>query len=190
MLGHRQDNARVHMTHTQLVDQLVIRSTGKTASKGRVQVNHITYPCVIGKGGVGVKSREGDGITPVGCWKMAYFLYRADRIQKPHSLLSGFAIRPGDSWCDLVTSRHYNRPLAATLPGSSEALWRQDNLYDIVIVLDHNTRPAISGRGSAIFIHLSGSDNPYTQGCIALDRPDLLKILYSCGPQTKVQINS
>ncbi|VAV98359.1 hypothetical protein MNBD_ALPHA08-1728 [hydrothermal vent metagenome] len=178
------------MTRTQLVDQLVIRSTGKTANNGTVQVNHVTFPCVIGKGGIGVKSREGDGITPVGCWKMAYFLYRPDRIQKIHSLLSGFAIRPSDSWCDLVTSRHYNRPLAETLPSSSEALWRQDSLYDIVIVLDHNTRPAISGRGSAIFIHLSGSNSPYTQGCIALDRPDLLKILYSCGPQTKVQINS
>jgi len=187
-LVHRQDNARDHMATTQHIDQLVISSTRKSLNKGFIRANCLTFPCTIGHGGIGRKIREGDGIKPAGHWKMAFFLFRPDKICQPRSFLPGFAIKQQDSWCDLVTSKCYNLPLATTLPGSSEALWRSDNLYDIVIPLDHNTRPTIRGRGSAIFIHLGSPQSRFTQGCIALDQSNLLNILGKCSPQTTVLI--
>ena len=188
MLYHRQDNARGHMASTQIFDQLVISSTRKTGSNGLVRANHINFSCVIGRSGIGQKAREGDGITPIGCWTMSYFLYRADKIRKPVSFLRGFAINPTDSWCDQASSHRYNQPVSFTLPGSSEALWRSDNLYDIIVVLNHNSLPFIRGRGSAVFIHLCNSESNDTQGCIALDQNDLRKLLGSCGPRTRIVI--
>lgn len=189
MLVYQQDNARAHMAGTQLIDQLVIRSVRKNTNFGIIQTGHHSFPCLVGHGGIGQKSREGDRITPVGCWKMGYFLFRSDKIHKPHSFLPGFPITQQDSWCDLSPSRHYNQPLATILPGTSEALWRPDSLYDIIIVLDHNTQPSISGQGSAIFIHLRGTSN-YTQGCIALQKTHMLRILEQCSSRTKVRIIS
>ena len=189
MLVHRQDNARGDMVQTQTIDRLVISQNGGTHHKATAKFHQANIPCIIGNGGIGQKRREGDGITPAGCWKMAYFLYRADRILKPSSALAGYAIKTKDSWCDIPTSNRYNQPLAFTPAGSSEALWRTDNLYDIVIVLDHNTQPAISGQGSAIFIHLSGQNNSHTHGCMAFRKADLLKILSRCGPKTQVLIS-
>jgi L,D-peptidoglycan transpeptidase YkuD (ErfK/YbiS/YcfS/YnhG family) len=47
-------------------------------------------------------------------------------------------------------------------------MWRQDNLYDLVLVLGYNRRPRVRGRGSAIFMHLAQSGYAPTAGCIAL----------------------
>ena len=177
MLVHRQDNARGHMAYTQTVDQLVISQTNRTDCDAIAQMGTVNFSAIIGHGGIGQKTREGDGITPAGCWRMAYFLFRADKIKKPFSLLPGFVINRHDSWCDQFPSPHYNQPLAKVLDGTNEALWRSDSLYDIVIVLDHNVFPAISGRGSAIFIHLRERETRFTQGCLAFEKPDITKIL-------------
>ncbi len=176
------------MMRTQLVDQLVISTTRKTASNGIIRANQTDFSCKIGRSGIGIKNREGDGKTPIGSWRMLYFLFRADKIYKPRSSLPGFKISPCDSWCDLSISHRYNYPLARILPQSSEALWRGDNLYDIVVVLDHNTTPNVRGRGSAIFMHLRTKTSNYTQGCIALYQADLQKILRISGPNTKILI--
>ncbi len=175
------------MPRTQLIDRLVIN---KTVNNAIIRLNQITFNCLIGHAGIGQKSREGDGLTPVGRWKLVYFLYRSDRISKPRSQLPGFAIKQQDSWNDRSGSRNYNLPLAITLPNSSESLWRADHLYDIVVILNHNSRPAIPGRGSAIFMHLHGPDSNYTHGCIALNQPDLLKVLGCCGPKTDIIIKA
>lgn len=188
MLVCRQDNARARMVGTQHIDQLVIRSVRKNTSYGSIQTTRLNFPCLIGHGGIGHKTREGDGVTPVGCWKLSYFLFRPDKVRKPRSFLPGFPITRLDSWCDLNPSRQYNQPLALILPDTSEALWRSDNLYDIIIIIDHNTQPSVSGQGSAIFIHLQGTANNYTQGCIALQKAHLLKILDQCSSQTKIRI--
>lgn len=190
MLVNQQDNARSHMARTQLFDQLVIHTTATHGSRGIIEANHTSFPCLTGRGGIGQKNCEGDGVTPSGKWRLCYFLYRPDKIQKPFSLLQGFPITRQDSWCDLTGSRSYNLPLAVTLPKSDETLWRSDCLYDIIIVLDQNTQPAIRGKGSAIFIHLIGPQKKYTQGCIAIAQSHLLKILRQCGPQTRILVQS
>ncbi len=178
------------MTHTQIVDQLLIKSANKFNSNGVVFTSQANLPCKLGHGGIGQKRGEGDGITPVGNWLMSYFLYRPDRISKPRSYLDGFAFGPNDSWCDLPDSRRYNQPLDFKMPNSSEALWREDQLYDLIIVLNHNTLPAIGGKGSAIFIHVCTEKTKFTQGCIALKQSSLIKLLNVSGPRTRILIRS
>ena len=186
MLGSQQGIARGHMTFTQTIDQIVITQPRQPGSNGLINIKHRYFPCKIGKRGIGQKLCEGDGITPAGQWKMAYFLYRPDKINKPHSLLKGFPVTPQDSWCDMPKSRRYNQPLSFTPENSSEPLWRSDNLYDVIIVLDHNSCPSISGKGSAIFIHICEPQTQYTQGCIALNQANMLKLLRLSGPHTIV----
>jgi L,D-peptidoglycan transpeptidase YkuD (ErfK/YbiS/YcfS/YnhG family) len=61
--------------------------------------------------------------------------------------------------------------------GRCEALWRQDNLYDVVAVLGWNDAPVKRDRGSAIFLHVAPPDYGPTEGCVALAMPDLLRLL-------------
>ena len=61
--------------------------------------------------------------------------------------------------------------------GSHERLWRDDRLYDIIGVLGWNDDPVVRGRGSAIFLHLTGPGGGPTAGCIALEREALLQVL-------------
>ena len=190
MLVDRQDNARGYMVFTQSVEQIVITKRQKSLFTGTVHVGQKHFVCKIGRGGIKHKSREGDGITPVGCWAMSYFLYRPDKFLKPKSGLPGFPILASDSWCDISDSRRYNQPINFSLPNTSEALWRKDNLYDVIIVLNHNSLPFISGKGSAVFIHLCHSATEFTQGCIALELADMINLLAISGPKTKVLIRS
>ena len=38
---------------------------------------------------------------------------------------------------------------------NADRLMRTDHLYDFIVEIDHNTRPRIAGRGSAVFLHLA-----------------------------------
>jgi len=176
------------MTFTQIIDQIVITPGRKPGSNGLINIKQRYFHCKIGRSGIGQKQREGDGFTPIGRWKMAYFLYRPDKLTKPRSFLQGFPISRDDSWCDVPNSRHYNQPLGFVLPQSSESLWRGDDLYDVVIVIDHNSCPFIANQGSAVFIHICSAQTKYTQGCIALNQADMLQLLAISGPQTSVLI--
>jgi L,D-peptidoglycan transpeptidase YkuD (ErfK/YbiS/YcfS/YnhG family) len=64
---------------------------------------------------------------------------------------------------------------------SAERLWRDDELYDLVVVLSHNTRPRVRGAGSAVFMHVAGAGFRPTEGCIALRRPHLVRLLERVG---------
>ena len=91
------------------------------------------------------------------------------------------AIRPRDGWCDAPADRNYNRPVRHPYPASAERLWRADGLYDVVVVLGYNDRPRVRGRGSAIFMHVARPGYAPTEGCIALARPHLLRVLDAAG---------
>ncbi len=82
-----------------------------------------------------------------------------------------------DGWCDAPADRNYNRPVRLPYAASAEAVWRADRLYDIVVVLSHNTRPRVRGSGSAIFLHVAKPGYAPTEGCIALRREHLLALL-------------
>ena len=68
-----------------------------------------------------------------------------------------------------------------------EKLWREDEAYDIILVISHNTKPTIKNKGSAIFIHCSYSDNRNTAGCIALNKKDLFFLLKNLRHKTYIK---
>ena len=111
--------------------------------------------CAIGKGGIVSDKREGDGGSPSGRWPLRRLLYRPDRLARPHTGLPIREIAPNDGWCDAPGDPNYNRPVTLPYDASHERLWREDHLYDLVVVLGHNDDPPAPGRGSAIFLHIA-----------------------------------
>jgi len=144
--------------------------------------------CAIGPGGIAVKGREGDGITPRGAWPVREIFYRADRIAKPKTDFPLRAIEKDDGWCDAPGDPHYNRLVTLPYPASAETMWREDHLYDLVAVLGFNDDPVVAGKGSAIFLHLARPDFSATHGCVALSHADALAAIEQLQPGDKVQI--
>lgn len=139
-------------------------------------------PCAVGRGGIGVKRAEGDGITPVGRHRIEALLYRPDRLPRR----AGRPIGPGDGWSDDPVDPAYNRPVRLPHRFRHEALRRADRQYDLVAVLDWNRHPPVAGRGSAIFLHVWRRPRQPTAGCIALTRHDLARILARWTPRSRV----
>ncbi|WP_199553810.1 L,D-transpeptidase family protein [Sandaracinobacteroides hominis] len=138
-----------------------------------------SYRAAIGRGGAVPASakREGDGATPIGTWRLQGALFRPDRISAPETSLPWRWLRPADGWSDDIHDPGYNRPITHPHAFSAERLWREDNAYDIILLLDHNSHPPVPGAGSAIFWHLAQPDWRPTEGCIAIDREAMLEIL-------------
>ena len=146
--------------------------------------------CALGRSGVAPAQdkREGDGCSPLGLWPLRRLLYRADRLACPLTALSASPIAPDDGWCDSPGDAAYNRPVKRPYGASSEAMWRADGLYDLVLVLGHNDDPPRFGLGSAIFLHIAKDDYAPTEGCVALARDDLLALLALAGPRDALAI--
>lgn len=145
--------------------------------------------CALGRSGLSRDKREGDGTTPEGSFPLRRLLYRQDRLGgRPATRLPASAIEPADGWCDDPLDARYNRPVRLPFAGRHEDLWREDGLYDLLVVLGHNDDPIIPGRGSAIFLHVATADYAATAGCVAVARDDLLTILADCTLSSRVQI--
>ncbi len=144
--------------------------------------------CALGRGGIGDNKREGDGITPRGIFPLRQVMYRSDRLEKPCTALPLRPIRAGDGWCDDPQSPLYNTLVSLPCKASHEKLWRQDNAYDLLVVVGYNDDPPVRGRGSAIFIHIAGADYQSTEGCIALSMGDLETLVGDCDDQTRLLI--
>jgi L,D-peptidoglycan transpeptidase YkuD (ErfK/YbiS/YcfS/YnhG family) len=142
----------------------------------------------IGPPGIGVKTGEGDGITPVGRFPVREIFYRADRIAKPHTALPLRATRQDDGWCDDPADPNYNRLVKLPYPASAEQMWRDDHLYDLVVVLGYNDDPVVPGKGSAIFLHLARPDYSHTHGCVALAYADAVTAVEQLRPGDQVVI--
>ncbi|MDB5507851.1 MAG: hypothetical protein JWL93_320 [Hyphomicrobiales bacterium] len=121
--------------------------------------------------------REGDLKTPVGSLKICSVRFRADRLRRPGSVIRTQALRPDQGWCDDPESGMYNRPVPDAFGGSHETLWRQDHVYDCLLITDQNSRPRVRGRGSAIFFHLAREEFSGTEGCIAISASDMRRLL-------------
>jgi len=155
---------------------------------GRLKWRGRPYRCALGRAGVAVTKREGDGATPMGCFSLRRVFYRADRLTPPRTGLKTDATSPTDGWCDDPRDERYNQFVTLPHPASAETLWRDDPLYDIVVVLGFNDAPAIPGCGSAIFLHVASGDYEPTAGCVAVARDDLLQILEHCSGDTRLCI--
>ena len=133
--------------------------------------------CAVGRAGIAEKTREGDGITPLGRWPFRRVLYRADRLKAPRTVLPVAEIDRDDAWCDVPGDPNYNRLVQLPYASVDERLWRDDALYDLVVIVGFNDAPVVPGKGSAIFLHLAQADYAPTAGCVALSRGDLLEAL-------------
>ena len=91
-------------------------------------------------------------------------------------------------WCDDPKSSRYNKLIRTPFNYNYEKLYRKNNIYDIILVLNYNMNPIQKGKGSAIFIHIAKKNYKKTEGCIAIKKKDLLKILKVIEVKTKVKI--
>jgi L,D-peptidoglycan transpeptidase YkuD (ErfK/YbiS/YcfS/YnhG family) len=147
-------------------------------SDGRFELGAGVVRCALGRGGVAEADakKEGDGCSPLGAWPIRRLLYRPDKGLPPTGL-PATPIDPTDGWCDDPGDTAYNRPVTLPYPASAERMWREDGVYDLVVVLGHNDDPVVSGAGSAIFLHLARDGYAPTEGCVALSRADLEAVL-------------
>tara|TARA_B100001057_G_scaffold463247_1_gene517037 strand:- start:696 stop:1196 length:501 start_codon:yes stop_codon:yes gene_type:complete len=159
-------------------------------NKKYLTYNKYKVKCSIGKRGIGNKKKEGDLITPKGHYKIKYILYRKDRIKKIQTRLKKIIIKKNMGWCDDPRSDKYNKLIKLPSNYSYEKLYRKDNIYDIVLVLNYNMDPVIKNKGSAIFIHITKKNYKKTEGCVAIKKVQLLKIIKKLKNKTKIKILS
>jgi L,D-peptidoglycan transpeptidase YkuD (ErfK/YbiS/YcfS/YnhG family) len=159
-------------------------------SDGRFDLGERKVRCTLGRSGViaAEAKREGDGASPLGAWLVRRVLYRPDRGPAPITALPVSPIATDDGWCDAPEDPAYNRPVKRPYPASHEAMWRDDHLYDLVVVLGYNDDPPAPGMGSAIFLHLAREGYQPTEGCVALSRPDLETFLALADPGAVVEV--
>lgn len=148
--------------------------------------------CALGPAGVmpAAEKREGDGASPAGVWPIREVWYRPDRGPPPATEFRVHATTESDGWCDDPADPAYNRHVPLPYPASAERLWREDGVYDIVVVLGHNDDPVVPGAGSCIFLHLCKPGFPPTHGCVAVERADLEALLEKALPGDAVEIRA
>ena len=155
---------------------------------GYLKYKNFRFRCAIGKAGIGEKIKEGDNVTPKGIFKITKIYYRADRIKYIKTNIRRIKIKKDMGWCDDPKSKFYNMQIKIPNKYSYEKLYRNDNLYDLIAVLNYNTRPILKNKGSAIFIHISNNSYKKTAGCIALKKKNLIYILSKIKKNTKIKI--
>ena len=144
--------------------------------------------CYIGKRGIGYKKKEGDLITPLGDYRIKYIFYRKDKIKGFKTKLKTVVIKKNMGWCNDSKSKNYNKLIKLPSNNSYEKLYRKENIYDIILVLNYNMSPVIKNKGSAIFIHISRKNYKKTEGCVAVKKRDLIEIVKKLQKNTKVKI--
>jgi L,D-peptidoglycan transpeptidase YkuD (ErfK/YbiS/YcfS/YnhG family) len=155
---------------------------------GWLTADGVTIPVALGRGGIRANKREGDGGTPRGVFHPRKLWWRADRHIRPRTFIAAHAIRPEDAWCEDASDRHYNRPIRLRSEEPGDRLTRKDHLYDFIVEIDHNTRPRVAGRGSAVFLHLARENFAPTAGCVSMTQGAMLHLLRRLGRKTKIVI--
>ena len=153
-----------------------------------ISYNNYKAKCAIGKRGISIKKKEGDLVTPKGTFKIKEIFYRKDRVQSLITRLKKTVIKKNMGWCDDPKSTKYNKLIYFPFKYSAEKLYRKENIYDIILVLNFNMNPVKKNKGSAIFIHVTKKGFQPTQGCIALDKSELIKLVKSIKKNTVVNI--
>lgn len=158
----------------------------------RVRCDGREYACAIGKGGFVAASdkREGDGKTPLGTYFLRECWYRPDKMDAPQTSLPLRAISLQDGWCDAPEHAEYNHHVLLPFPVSHERLWRdEDDCYDLIVPIGYNDAPVKAGHGSAIFLHVAKPAYSGTEGCVALEKGELLSLLPLLGPDSRIIIS-
>ena len=157
-------------------------------NKDTLEVDEFKFKCSIGKNGLKKNKIEGDKCTPKGIFDVGIVYYRKDRTEKPQTFIKTKIIKKNTAWCDDSSSKFYNKEIKVSKFINHEKLYRKDSTYDIVLVIKYNYKKVISGRGSAIFIHLT-KNYKTTAGCIALKKKDFLILLKLLNKKNKLKIS-
>lgn len=161
-----------------LEHMVVRRAPGRLAHRGLLRIGSHVFPCALGTSGISVLKREGDLATPSGSLAVIACYGRSRQIPARQGIKSRLKnIRHDLGWCDDPADPNYNRPVRLPSGSRHETMLREDGLYDICLVTDWNLNPRRRNAGSAIFMHIARPGLQPTQGCIALDRADMLRLL-------------
>jgi L,D-peptidoglycan transpeptidase YkuD (ErfK/YbiS/YcfS/YnhG family) len=161
---------------------IIVKKNGYLEYKG------FKFRCALGRSGIKQKNKEGDNITPKGTYKILNIYYRKDRIRQIKSSIKKIKINKKMGWCDDTRSKYYNKQIKLPSKLGHEKLYRKDNIYDIVCVINYNINPTLKGKGSAIFLHVAKKKYQNTRGCIALRKNHLIKLLSLIKKNTKIKI--
>jgi len=167
---------------------LRVRAAAGSRTRGLLTAGSQTWPVALGHGGILADKREGDGATPRGRFRLLRLWWNPERGLRPATRLPVRRIAPDDAWCEDPTDRRYNRNIKMAAGEAGDRLRRQDHLYDLIIEIDHNARPRIARRGSAVFIHLARPGLAPTAGCVAMPKSRLRRLLNRVGPGTRILI--
>ncbi|MBT3764466.1 MAG: L,D-transpeptidase family protein [Rhodospirillaceae bacterium] len=148
-----------------------------------------TFRCALGRGGVVSDKSEGDGGTPTGRFALRQIFFRPDRLAPPKTILPIQALQQHDGWCDDLEADEYNTLIQKPFSKRHEDLWRDDLVYDVIVVLGYNDDPVVRGKGSAIFLHVAKPDYSPTEGCVALSLENLLHVLKTITPETRLLVS-
>ena len=159
----------------------------KLKNKEYLIVDEFKFKCCIGKKGLKLEKKEGDNCTPIGVFKIGKVYYRPDRVEKLDTILKTKKITKNMGWCDDPYNKNYNKEIILNKKNRGEKLFRKSSVYDILVVIEYNTKKVKPFKGSAIFIHLTKNYKP-TQGCIALKKNDLLILLKIIDKKSKIKI--
>ncbi|MBO6784420.1 MAG: L,D-transpeptidase family protein [Alphaproteobacteria bacterium] len=155
--------------------------------RGWLDFEGTRHPCALGPAGIRDNKREGDGATPRGSFPLRRVLYRADRVSRPDSGLPVSEIGARDGWCDAPDDPAYNQQVPLPHTASAENLWRDDGVYDLLVVVGYNDAPVVGGRGSAIFLHVASPEFGPTEGCVALEIGALQAIVARLAPGDTIE---
>jgi L,D-peptidoglycan transpeptidase YkuD (ErfK/YbiS/YcfS/YnhG family) len=169
---------------------LIVSPDPQKLARGTLTCADNAYVCALGRSGVSASKIEGDNTTPIGTFSLRQLFYRADRLALPATTLMTRAIERHDGWCDAPGDSHYNQLITMPHPTSAENLWREEHVYDLIVVIGYNDAPIVSGKGSAIFMHIATPDYAPTAGCVALSQRDLLSVLQTLSPDPTITIQA
>lgn len=168
---------------------LLVRARPGNPSQGFLQAGRTVFPCALGYGGISARKREGDGATPLAAMRILSGYFRNDHFPGGRRTRLAMApIGPHLGWCEVPDDRNYNRPVRIPYGASHERMRRDDDLYDVCIVLDWNIAPRRRARGSAIFFHLARPGFTPTQGCVAVSARTMARLLPLLSDRTVVKV--
>jgi len=156
---------------------------------GYLKYKNLRFRCALGEAGIKKKEKEGDNVTPKGIFKIIKMYYRSDKIKNITTDIKKIKIKRNMGWCDDPSSDLYNQQIKLPNTYSHEKLYRNDNLYDLILVLNYNINPTKKYKGSAIFIHIAKNSYKKTKGCIALKRKHLIELISKIKKNTKIKVN-
>ncbi len=148
------------------------------------------YSARVGRNGLRLNRREGDGTTPIGMFTIGSRMFGNQ--PNPGLKFRYTRLRCGDWWVEDPDSPAYNTfqrigcgrrpPFRTTTPDMS----KDRRAYAYLAVVEFNMKPVVPDRGSGIFLHVQmGSP---TNGCISLPRAQLLRVLRWLSPSASPRI--